>query len=192
MNDDLAELFVNVGDDIRAEHRNGVIRAIRRRQLRGGKGVLIKQYDTHQTVSYYGAPQTVIAHAWKPRRATRTDEKEGVLFGRGLVNGIEATCEDKLVSDADCVPLAIPGYDEDRGECLLYVELTLDPDTWRATETKMAAYAKRPDFQPFTARKLVGIASIDGGIEARAFFDFAFDSSERKASGAFKPWWRAV
>jgi hypothetical protein len=154
--------------------------------------VLIKQYDTHQSVSYYGAPMTVVNHAWKPRRETRTDDKEGVLFNRGLVNGIEPSIDGKLISAPECVPLAIPGYDDDSGECLLYVELTLSPDSWQPTKVEMAAYAKRPDAKPFTARKLVAIASIDGGIEARAYFDFGFDASERKTSGRFKSWWRAM
>jgi len=192
MNDDLDPLYVHPGDEIRAESRNGVIRAIRRRQLRGGNGVRLTQRDTHTTISYHGSGPTVVHHAWKPRRATRTDGREGVIFTRGLVNGIEPLVGEKKISDADVEPLVIPGYDDDMGECLLYVEILLDPQSWRAVQATMAAYSKRPDAKPFTARKLVGIASIDGGIEARAFFDFGFTASERKANGTCKPWWRAL
>jgi hypothetical protein len=193
MTGDLDALLVNAGDDIRAEDHNGVVRAIRSREFRAGPGVLIRDLGTHRLISYRGAPRTAVNHAWKPRRANLDDGREGVRFARGLVNGIEPVIGKKKISDPECEPLLIPGYDvDDMGDCLIYVELTLDLQTWQVKKAEMAAYSKRPAFKPFTARKLVAVANIDNSLVPRAYFDLGFDSSQRKPSGSFKSWWRAM
>ncbi len=189
MNDDLDPLMVNVGDDIRAEDRNGVIRAIRRREFRAGPGVRIRRLDTHSIISYYGAPQTVISHAWKPRAGFTSDGKSGVLFSKGLVNGIEPVIGEKKISAEDCDPLAIEEFN-DAGDCMLFVELKLNA-LWQIEKAEMKAYAK-PEWRAWTARKLVAIAQEDGRIVPRARFDLGFYASERKATGAFRQWWWAT
>jgi hypothetical protein len=191
MNDDLDALFVRAGDPVLAEHHNAVLRAIQRREFRSGPGVMIRQLDTHRIISYLDNSTTVVNHAWKPRAATSKDGKAGVLFARGLVDGIEPVIGEKKISDPECEPLLIPGYN-DAGDCLLVVELTLDLQTWQVKKAEMAAYDKRPEFKPFTARKLIAVAQEDGRIDPRAHFDLGFDASQRKANGKFKPWWRGL
>jgi hypothetical protein len=187
MNDDLTRLEVRPGDDIRAEDHNALVRAISRRTIRGGKGVLVKQYDDHTAVSYL-APRTIIRHAWKPTM-TSFDGKPAVNFSRGLINGIEPMIDEKKLSDADQKPLVLSEFDKDLGDCLIYAELKLDLQTWAIKEAKMIASAKPPAFQPFTARKLIAIANWDGTVEPRCYFDLAFIASNRKPSGIFRAWW---
>lgn len=191
MNDDLDPLMVNVGDEIRAEDHNKTVRAIRVREFRSGPGVRIRRLDTHSVISYYGSGRTVIAHAWKPRSKYTAEGKPGVLFSRGLVNGIEPVIGEKKISDDQCEPLEIPEYN-DAGDCLIYVELKLHLQSWAIERAAMVAYAVRPEGKPFTARKLIAVAEVSGRIVPRAHFDFGFDSSQRRPNGTFKPWWRAL
>lgn len=189
MSDDLDALMVSGGDDIRAEDHNGVVREIRRREFRAGKGVRIRRLDTHVIISYDGGTQTVISHAWKPRPGFSGAGNAGVLFSKGLVNGIEPVVGEKKISDEECEALEIPEYN-DAGDCMLYVELKLN-SFWQIERAEMKAYAK-PEWKAWTARKLVAIAQEDGRIIPRARFDFGFYASERKPSGSFRQWWWAL
>ena len=187
MTDDLSRLEVAAGDDIRAEDHNALVRAIGRRTIRGGKGVLVKHYDSHTAISYL-APRTVLRHAWKPTM-TSIDGKPAVTFSRGLINGIEPTIDNKKLSDPDQKPLVLAEYDKDLGDCLIYAELKLDLQSWAIKEATMLASPTPPPFTPFTARKLIAIANEDGTVTPRCFHDLGFIASNRKSSGLFRAWW---
>jgi len=187
MNDDLGRLEVAAGDDIRAEDHNALVRAIARRTIRGGKGVMVKRYDDHTAISYL-APRTIVRHAWKPTM-TSLDGQPAVTFSRGLINGIEPTIDNKKLSDPDQKPLVLAEFDKDLGDCLIYAELKLDFASWAIKEAKMIATATPPPFTPFTARKLIAIASSDGTVSPRCFHDLGFIASNRNSSGIFRAWW---
>lgn len=189
MIDDLTRLEVRPGDDIRAEDHNALVRAISRRTIRGGKGVMVKQYDDHTAISYL-APRMIIRHAWKPTMSS-SDGKPAVNFARGLINGIEPTIDKKKISDPDQKPLVLREFDRETGDCLIYAELRLDLQSWAIKQATMIASAKPPAFQPYTARKLIAIANEDGTVEPRCFFDLGFIASNRKSSGTFRAWWFA-
>lgn len=187
MNDDLASLEVSSGDEIRASDHNALVKAIGRRTLRGGPGVLIKQFDDHTSVSFI-TRHAPIRHAWKPSM-TSYDGKPAVVFSRGLVNGIEPTVGGFRISAENRLPLVLGEFDPFLGECLIYVQLQLDVQSWNISGATMITSAEPPPFKPFTARKLIAIATQDGSVIPRCFFDLGFAASNRKPNGVFRPWW---
>ena len=189
MNDDLQLLFVRPRDPVLAEDHNALIRALQRRQLRGGKGVKVKQLDSGQYVSYFAAP-VAISTAWKPSGDTTEDGKPGVRFSQGLVNGIEPILGDYKAKLSDPFAPVIPlDFDQDTGECGLYLKLTLSIDSWLISKATVIASAGVPSFLPFTAYKLLCIANKTGSFNQRTFRDLGFAASNRKSSGVFKSWW---
>jgi len=187
MSDDLTSLEVSIGDDIRAEDHNALVRAISRRRIRGGPGVLIKQFDDHTSISYT-APRRSLRHAWKPSLTTY-DGKAAVTFSKGLINGVEPTVGGFRISADNKMPLVIDEYDEDLGDCLVFAELDLDLQTWAIRSARMIASPTVPKFKPFTARKLIAVINEDGSVYPRCFFDLGFAATNRKPNGVFRPWW---
>jgi len=186
MNDDLTRLEVSIGDAIRAEDHNALVRAIGRRTIRGGKGVLVKRYDDHTSISFL-APRQVIRHAWKPTLNT-AGEYPAVSFSRGLINGIEPKIGEKLLSDPARPELELKEFDTDLGDCLIYAEVTMNL-VWEISSIEMLATPEPPPFEPYKARKLIAIANVDGTVVPRCFFDLGFAATNRKPSGLFRSWW---
>jgi hypothetical protein len=192
ISDSLQHLYVAPGQRVMAEDHNALVRELEKRQLVAGNGVLTRKTESGIIVSYYGNAASAVQHPWLPSPAQTKDGKPGVRFVRGLVNGIEPKIGEKKISDTASEPLLIPGYDEETGDCLIYVELKLDLQSWAITEAGLAAYKQRPEFKPFTGRKLIAIAQQDGSIVPRTRFDLGFATSQRKPSGLCKQWWWAI
>ena len=192
MNDDLDVLMVKSGDPILAKVHNDTVWAIRRRKLKGGKGVKVQQLDNCQIVSYHATP-VVITTAWKPSGDTTEDGKPGVRLSQGLVNGIEPILGDYKAKLSDPFAPVIPlDFDQDTGDCGIYLKLTLAMDSWHISKATVIASVGVPDFKPFTAYKLLTIANKAGSFNQRSFRDLGFAASNRKSSGVFKSWWWAL
>lgn len=187
--DPLSNLLRSPGEEILAEDRALLVREMERRTIRPGSGVRTRQFDTALIVSYDGGGTESFPHSWKPRSDYTSSGKPAVRFSQGLVNGIEPVIDGKKISDDESDPLEISEYN-DAGDCLLFVELTLN-SSWQIEKAEMKAYAN-PEWIAWTARKLIAIAQEDGRIIPRARFDFGFYASERKPSGSFRQWWWAI
>lgn len=189
MNDDLQILMVKSGDPVMAEDHNALVRAIQRRKLKGGKGVRVKQLDSGQKVTYY-ADSVSISSSWKPSGDKTEDGQPGVRFSKGLVNGMEPTLgENKMKLSDPFAPVVPLVFDPLTSESLVYLQLSLSIDNWLITKATVVAFSTTPAFTPFTAYKLLCIASSNGSFSQRTFRDLGFASSNHKSNGVFKSWW---
>lgn len=199
MKDDLDVLRVNPGDEITAVHHNLMVDAIGRRRLVGGPGVLVSQFDDHQLVRYTAPPAASVSTAWSPSLisagsgdANPTGALAGVTFGQGLVNGIEPQIEGKNISDPACPPLLIQSYDQQFGDCLIYLQATLNISSHLISSATMIASATVPAWQAWTALKLIAVANQNGQITPVTYFNQGFAASNVKSNGLFQSWWWAI
>ena len=194
MIDDLNSLLVKQGDPIRAADHNGLVAAIRRRKIIGGPGVRVCRKDNGTTITYVAQNAISVTPPWRLSKTTTSTGKEALRFTKGLVNGYEPQIDGNDISDPASAPLEIPGYDKDLGDCLVYLQLSLDIRSWAISDVTVIASATKPDFKPFTALKLIGLVNQKSGIvpEASPVHNLGFASSNHKGSGLFTPWWWAM
>ena len=189
MRDDLNSLYVKPGDLIRAQDHNRMADAIARRHLRGGKGVRLRQLDTHCVIEYL-PPKVVRDYPFRITAHVLDRDKTGLTFRRGLVNGIEPQVLGVAMSEAD--PLELSGFDPETGDLLVYLQVRLNLDTWKVDQAEIVTMASPPTSKAFHAWKLLAICNADGSVDPRAFRDFALFTSNRRTSGYFTPWWTAL
>ncbi len=193
MKDDLDNLMVKPGDPVRAEDHNALVRAVGRRHLRGGPGVKVIQLDTVTLVSY-DAPSKDYYYPWMARwvPVPKSPGEYTFRFIAGLVNGLEPTdSEGNLLSEKDFT--LSPKFDTTSNDCLIYLQVIIDPARHNITDATMIATDKKPAWEPWTAYKLIAVANQKSMIITPAtYFNLGFKASNVKSTGIFTSWWWTI